>query len=120
MNLFALVCEWTSASGGCGQELAIALFLVPLPASVWTVTPVQADAEQGAVVLHLYGPGGPLPAMKEAADTFSKVRALCLDRGAEAVLPHGDSLPEAAVLPRSQDKAHIPDTEMWAVLAAGL
>ena len=34
--------------------------------------PVQADAEQGAVVLHVYGPGGPLPAMKEAAETFSK------------------------------------------------
>jgi len=54
-------------------RLAIALFLVALPSAVsLAATPVQADAEQGAVVLHLYGPGGPLPAMKEAADTFSK------------------------------------------------
>jgi accessory colonization factor AcfC len=54
-------------------RLVIALFLVALPSTVWAAgAPVQADAEQSASVLHVYGPGGPLPAMKEAADTFSK------------------------------------------------
>jgi accessory colonization factor AcfC len=53
-------------------RLAAALFFVTLPSVVSVAaTPVQPDAEQGAVVLHLYGPGGPLPAMKEAAAAFS-------------------------------------------------
>src|ERR1700761_5602418 len=54
-------------------RVATALLLVGLssPAS-FAASPVQTDAEQGAVVLHVYGPGGPLPAMKEAAEAFSK------------------------------------------------
>lgn len=50
---------------------AFALMALPSAASM-VASPVQAAAEQGSVVLHVYGPGGPLPAMKEAADTFSK------------------------------------------------
>ena len=42
-------------------RLAIALFLVTLPSTVWAAgAPGQADAEQSASVLHVYGPGGPL------------------------------------------------------------
>src|ERR1700688_3660821 len=63
------------ASGGSvmhALRLAPSLFLVVAPSAVWAAgTPAQSD-EQSAVVLHLYGPGGPLPAMKEAAATFSK------------------------------------------------
>jgi accessory colonization factor AcfC len=58
-------------------RVAIAFFLVAVPSSIWAAqTPAQPEAEQGSVVLHLYGPGGPLPAMKEAADTFSKEKHL--------------------------------------------
>jgi accessory colonization factor AcfC len=54
-------------------RFAIALFLVTLPSAVCAGgVPVQTDTEQSASVLHVYGPGGPLPAMKEAADIFSK------------------------------------------------
>jgi accessory colonization factor AcfC len=54
-------------------QVATALLLVGLSsAASFAAPPVQADGEQGTVVLHIYGPGGPLPAMKEAADTFSK------------------------------------------------
>jgi accessory colonization factor AcfC len=54
-------------------RVATALLLAGLSSSAsFAAPPVQADAEQSPVVLHIYGPGGPLPAMKEAADTFSK------------------------------------------------
>lgn len=54
-------------------RLSIAILLVTLPSAVWAaIAPVQAGTEQSASVLHVYGPGGPLPAMKEAADIFSK------------------------------------------------
>jgi accessory colonization factor AcfC len=54
-------------------RVATALLLaVVSSAASFAALPVQTDAEQGAVVLHVYGPGGPLPAMKEAADTFGK------------------------------------------------
>ena len=54
-------------------RVAIALLLMALASALpAAASSSQADAEQGAVVLHVYGPGGPLPAMKEAADTFSK------------------------------------------------
>lgn len=54
-------------------RLAIALFIVALPSAVWAAgARVQTDAKQSASVLHVYGPGGPLPAMKEAADACSK------------------------------------------------
>src|ERR1700719_3642943 len=74
-NTFAPFCARTSASGGCvmnALRLAIGLFLIATPSVVRAAgTPVQSD-EQNSVVLHLYGPGGPLPAMKEAAATYSK------------------------------------------------
>jgi accessory colonization factor AcfC len=54
-------------------RVATALLFLALPSTVWAAgTPVQENAEQSAVVLHVYGPGGPLPAMKEAAETFSQ------------------------------------------------
>jgi accessory colonization factor AcfC len=50
-----------------------ALLLSVLPSAVsFAATPIQVNAEPEPIVLHVYGPGGPLPAMKEAADTFSK------------------------------------------------
>jgi accessory colonization factor AcfC len=54
-------------------KVATALLLVGLSsAASFAAPPVQAAAEHGAVVLHIYGPGGPLAAMKAAAETFSK------------------------------------------------
>jgi accessory colonization factor AcfC len=35
-------------------------------------TSMQAGAAQDTPVLHVYGPGGPLPAIKEAADAFGR------------------------------------------------
>lgn len=36
----------------------------------------QDNARQGQLVLHIYGPGGPLPAMKEAAEAFGKEKRI--------------------------------------------
>jgi accessory colonization factor AcfC len=33
---------------------------------------MQTGAEQDTPVLHVYGPGGPLPTIKKAADAFSR------------------------------------------------
>ena len=35
-------------------------------------TSMQAGAARDTPVLHVYGPGGPLPAIKEAADAFGR------------------------------------------------
>jgi accessory colonization factor AcfC len=51
----------------------ITFALMALPAVVSAAnTSIQAGAGQDTPVLHVYGPGGPLPALKEAADAFGK------------------------------------------------
>ena len=47
--------------------------LVALPAVVLAAnTSTETGAGQDTPALHVYGPGGPLPAIKEAADAFGK------------------------------------------------
>jgi accessory colonization factor AcfC len=58
------------------DRLISLLFLI----SAFAIHATQAAGSPGsdcsANVLHVYGPGGPLPAMKEAAATFSKMRCV--------------------------------------------
>jgi accessory colonization factor AcfC len=51
----------------------ITFAVMALPAVVSAAnTSMQSGAGQDTPVLHVYGPGGPLPPMKEAADAFGK------------------------------------------------
>ena len=40
------------------------------------ITFAMGDAAQAAETLHVYGPGGPLPAMKEAAAVFGRAHGV--------------------------------------------
>ncbi len=54
-------------------RFGITLALIALPAVVVTAnTSTEAAAGQDTPALHVYGPGGPLPAIKEAADAFGR------------------------------------------------
>ena len=51
--------------------ITFAVMAVPAVVSAAN-TSTGAGAGQDTPVLHVYGPGGPLPAIKEAADAFGK------------------------------------------------
>ena len=55
--------------------ITLALMALPAVASA-TNTSMQAGAAQDTPVLHVYGPGGPSPAIKEAAEAFGKEKQI--------------------------------------------